>query len=342
MDSTSPLSSIFRSILAALPALSLSACACGESRVVVAISQSQIPPNASSSPSSRELTAEECRSLCGGSGRDCRIVEICTGTTAAACVNAVGFTQPDAGALEAGAPTRGWGVECTVSHQCIGGRRPEGFEIDPCEERSVGAYLARQAALEAASMPAFEQLARRLAALDAPPQLVERSLDAVVDEFAHSVAMKSLAARERAEVPSYSQRPHAEQSLEELATDNAVEGCVRETFAALLAVHQSEHGTDPSIREAFASIAADETQHAELSRDVHRWAIAQLGHDARARVEAAMRAAIDELRSECAQPALTQRDRLRLGLPDERAMLAMLAQLDRALWSCSGFALARA
>ncbi len=191
-------------------------------------------------------------------------------------------------------------------------------------------------------MPAFEQLAQRLAALDAPPQLVERSLDAVVDEFAHSVAMKSLAARERAEVPSYSQRPHAEQSLEELATDNAVEGCVRETFAALLAVHQSEHGTDPSIREAFGSIAADETQHAELSRDVHRWAIAQLGHDARARVEAAMRASIDELRSECAQPALNPRDRLRLGLPDERAMLAMLAMLDRALWSCSGFALARA
>lgn len=338
MDCASPLASIFRSILAALPAVALSACSCPPSRVVVPISLSQIPPNASSSPTSRALTEDECRALCGVP-TECHIVELCTGATPRACVNDVGFTQPDAGALEAGAPTRGWGVECTVGRQCIGGRRPEGFEIAPADERSVGAFLARQAALESASMPAFEQLAQRLAALDAPAELVARALDAVVDEFAHAAAMKRLAAREGATVPSYVQRPHAEASLEALATDNAVEGCVRETFAALLALHQSERGEEPSIREAFSSIAADETRHAELSRDVHRWAIAQLGRDARARVDAAMRAAIDELRRECGAPSMPERDRARLGLPDARAMSAMLTALDRALWKRPSLAL---
>jgi hypothetical protein len=137
-------------------------------------------------------------------------------------------------------------------------------------------------------------------------------------------------------VPSYSQRPHAEPALEELATDNAVEGCVRETFAALLAVHQREHGTDPSIREAFGDDRrrrdAGTPSSLEMSTE---WALALLGHDERARVEAAMRAAIDELRLECAAPCLAERERARLGLPDEHGMLAMIELLDRALWSSS-------
>jgi hypothetical protein len=120
--------------------------------------------------------------------------------------------------------------------------------------------------------------------------------------------MKSLAAREQAEVPSYSQRPHAEQSLEELATDNAVEGCVRETFAALLAVHQSEHGTDPSIREAFGSIAD--------GRDAGTLSSLVTSTDGRSRSSGTMSARESRLRcaprstscdASAAQPTLTER-----------------------------------
>ncbi|MFO0559563.1 MAG: hypothetical protein U0269_16215 [Polyangiales bacterium] len=337
MSSNASLSTLFRSILCTVSALSLAACECGSSRVVIAISSSQIPPNASSSPNSRELNSTECSQLCRGFARECRIVEICTGVGASECVNRVPFTPEDASvdaSVDGGpAPTRGFGVECVASHQCIGGRRPEGFEIEPCVESSVGAYLARQAALESASMPAFEQLAAQLAALAAPHELVERALDAVVDEFSHSVSIKALAAREGALAPPYAQRAAEQRSLVQLAMDNAVEGCVRETFAALVAVHQSMYADDEEIRRTFVAIAEDETRHAELSRDIHRWAIAQLERDDRARVEHARRAAIIALRDECAELSQSEEDRRRLGLPPPRVMLSMLDSLDRALWS---------
>ena len=85
----------------------------------------------------RELTSAECTQLCRGYARECRIVEICTGVGASECVNRVPFTPEDASvdaSVDGGpAPTRGFGVECVASHQCIGGRRPEGFEIEPRE-----------------------------------------------------------------------------------------------------------------------------------------------------------------------------------------------------------------
>ena len=34
-----------------------------------------------------------------------------------------------------------------VVYQCAGGRRPHGFDVERVDERSVGAYLARQSAL---------------------------------------------------------------------------------------------------------------------------------------------------------------------------------------------------
>jgi hypothetical protein len=338
MGSHTPLAEIFRSILATLPALAFAGCACPEYRIVVPISRSQVPARALAAGWLNALTQQECDTLCGAPGiavRGCSLVEVCTGASTSECIGGARVWPMDGSALDAGTPMRGYGVQCTVVYGCTGGRRPYGFDVERFDERSVGAYLARQSALEAASVPAFEQLAQRLSALGAPAEFVERALDAAVDEVAHAAAMKSLAAREQAKVPAFAQRPQGEPSLEELATDNAVEGCVRETFAALLAVHQREHGTDPSIREAFSTIADDETRHAELSRDVHRWALALLADRERTRVEAAMRAAIDELRIECAAPCLAERERARLGLPDERGMLAMIAQLDRALWSSS-------
>ena len=56
----------------------------------------------------------------------------------------------------------------------------------------------------------------------------------------------------------------------EIALENAIEGCVRETYGALLAHHQAQAAQDPQVRAAMQHIAEDETRHAELS-----WRIAR-------------------------------------------------------------------
>ncbi len=331
------LASIFRTILASIPALSLTACACPETRVVVPIRIDQIPVDANASPSSRTLQPDECMALCGGRASACHIVEICTGTAAAACVT-LGYTPDDAGITDAATDggvvvTRSFGVECTVTNICIGGRRPEGFALDAIPRESIGAYLARQAALESASVPAFAALATSLDRLGAPHSLGERARAAANDEVHHAALLTALAAREGVAVPAFAMREQNEATLDALALDNAIEGCVRETFAALLALHQSEHARDADMRAAFASIADDETRHAELSRDVHVWVMSLLDATRRARVESAMRAAISRLRDECCDADAAPIERERLGLPATQQMRALIDGLDRAAWS---------
>ena len=169
---------------------------------------------------------------------------------------------------------------------------------------------------------------------DAPADLVQAALRAADDEVRHASLMTVAARRHGAQPAPVEIAPPRDRTLEEIAIENAVEGCVRETLTALVALHQSQHATDAAIRQSFAVIAEDETRHAELSRDVYRWAAAQLDARARARVTAAMRAAIDELRDEaCALSCESAEDRSRLGLPSPVAVRALIDALDQRVWS---------
>ncbi len=55
--------------------------------------------------------------------------------------------------------------------------------------------------------------------------------------------------------------------------ENAVEGCVRETYGAVRGLVEAQTSRDRGIRHARKSIAADECRHAELAWAVHAWAI---------------------------------------------------------------------
>src|SRR5690606_15396153 len=120
----------------------------------------------------------------------------------------------------------------------------------------IAAWLARATRAEAASVQAFVALREELIALNAPAPIVKRAARAAADEVRHARllgalaeaggASSSLAARRR-DLPA--------RSLLELALENAVEGCVHETFAALMAMHQARHASDPALREAMAAIA---------------------------------------------------------------------------------------
>jgi hypothetical protein len=69
--------------------------------------------------------------------------------------------------------------------------------------------------------------------------------------------------------------------------ENAVEGCVREAHGALVAAFQATHASEASVRAAFAKIAVDEAEHAELSFALDTWLSAQLAPAERLQVDAA-------------------------------------------------------
>jgi hypothetical protein len=187
-------------------------------------------------------------------------------------------------------------VNCVL---CRGGRRPDGWRPEePIADDAVGAYFARLAELEAASIPAFRMLADDLARFGAPAHLLEAVRAAIADERVHARLARDLAKRfgGQPRAPRVSKK-HAD-SIEAIAMLNATEGLVGEAFGGLVATYQSMHAVDAEVRAVMARIADDESRHAELALEVASWAEEQLDHDARVRVTHARNAALDELRAE--------------------------------------------
>src|SRR5207244_884717 len=118
------------------------------------------------------------------------------------------------------------------------GRRPAGLVAPSRSGRGgdeVGAYWARAAHLEAASVHAFRTLAADLHAYGAPRRLVEAASRAAGDEVRHARACATLARRHGSSPVPVVVRSPPSRSLVEIAEENAVEGCVRETWGALVA-----------------------------------------------------------------------------------------------------------
>lgn len=219
-------------------------------------------------------------------------------------------------------------VEMLLRFDCIAeGRRPGGLApmtAAPAGDRA-GAWLAQAAWLEAASIFAFVELARELEDRGAPAALARAALAAANDEIRHTQLMGALARRYGAAVPEPVVRPMAARSLEAMAIENAVEGCVRETWGALSAMWQARTAADPVARQVFAVIARDEVRHAQLAWSIEAWLAPRLSATARENVAAARVAAVAELRDgHEALPAL--------GLPDADQARRMLARAHASLW----------
>ena len=182
----------------------------------------------------------------------------------------------------------------------------------PSATASRAGWFRIMARLEAASVVAFEELARDLASCGAPRKLVAAVLRARADEVRHTELAASLAGEDSPVLNEF-EKTHG-RSLEQLAILNASEGCVHETFGALVATYQALHARDPRVRDALSEIAADETRHAELAWALRRWFDARLDASARARVANAERAAWADV--VCAHgPTLSGEDAAEIGLP---------------------------
>jgi hypothetical protein len=174
----------------------------------------------------------------------------------------------------------------------IGGRMHEIVESRSVAGNSLGGWLGAVAHNEAASVHSFEALARELREHGAPAELIERVFAARDDEVRHARMMTALARAETVTPPV----PEVASALSSrgllaIAIENAAEGCVHETWAALEAHYQARHAHDPRLRATMRTIAEDETRHAQLAWDIDAWCRQRLSEAEYARVERARESA---------------------------------------------------
>ncbi len=209
------------------------------------------------------------------------------------------------------------------------GRRPRGLLRARVRARSLaGAFFSRTARLEDASVIAFRRLHGELALLGISPDLLREVERAERDEVEHARLAGALAERFGGNPARARVRRARARSVLAIATENAVEGCVRETFAALVATWQAKHARDDAVRRTMRKIARDETRHAELSARVDTALTSMLDEAGRRKVRSARRRAALDLRLAlgCEPPE----DLVRVaGLPSRVVGLALFD----ALWS---------
>ncbi len=216
---------------------------------------------------------------------------------------------------------------------CAIGRRPAGLsEPRAVSADALGDYFAQIAHLEAASVTAFRVLRDELRAKGAPKKLVRAAARAARDEVRHARSTRALARRFGGTPPPVDVSRGPERSLEAMALENAVEGCVRETYGALLATRQAEQARDPGVRAAMQGIARDETRHAALSWSVGRWLETRLEPAAKQAVARAKQAAARELREALAKETAPAFAAL-IGLPSPEEAARMAVEMQRTLWS---------
>jgi hypothetical protein len=224
-------------------------------------------------------------------------------------------------------------TEYTGASSCgTEGRRPAGL-VPPTRIHApdaVGRWLAHAAWLEAASIPAFVYLARELELHGAPRGLARAAIAAARDEVRHARVMRDIAQRYGATVPAVDVTLPVERTLEQLAIENAIEGCVRETWGAVLALWQSHRAQDPELRAVYREIADDEARHAALGWAIDTWVKTRLPAEAHARIDAARQAAVRELFEGQSADALAF-----LGLPVGADARGLLARTYDTLWTRS-------
>ncbi len=220
------------------------------------------------------------------------------------------------------------------SGACIG-RRPTGLKHAHGRGTTrLGAYFASITHLEAASVHAFDTLERELIHHDAPRHLVLAAQAARRDEIRHARVMGRLAKRYGGSPPEPRVEAHSVRSLEDMTLENATEGCIRETYGALVGMWQAKFAQDAELRRVMERIARDETRHASLSWAIHHWAYSKLSPEARQRITQARQWTMDQVVAEAYQghdPQLVET----AGLPDASAGQRLVQQFVSAVETLS-------
>jgi hypothetical protein len=148
---------------------------------------------------------------------------------------------------------------------------------------------------EIGSVGAFLLLREELQRLDAPQHFIQQCLEAARDEVQHARLMNNVCRSVgiQPSIPQISDIPN--RSIFDIALENALEGCIHESYAAMQALHQSQHASTPEFRRLFFIIAQDELRHADLSLRIHQWLMTQLSQSQQQTIKEAQQKCLEQL-----------------------------------------------
>lgn len=212
------------------------------------------------------------------------------------------------------------------------GRMPAGAHFETQEVTSeLGDYFSSMAAMETAAVTAFRYLARELEAYQAPESLIAKARLAVSEEIDHAEMAGLLSQAYEAAVPHVEVDDFQLRSLFEVALENAVEGCVNETFAAACGLWQHQHAELAAFKAVMARVAEEESGHAELSWEIHSWIMPQLTEAQQQHINAAQAEAIESLYATF-RAEESPHVRRAVGLPESADAMRLLGELRGNLW----------
>ncbi|HHH11742.1 MAG TPA: ferritin-like domain-containing protein [Sorangium sp.] len=182
------------------------------------------------------------------------------------------------------APRDDWRAPDVSSHTWLAA-------FSPAQRRQLAQQWTQHALAEHASVASFAQFALELLALGAPANLVADANRAALEEVTHAQLAFALASTFGGDAVGPGPLPMctlSTPSLAQLAVATLKEGCINETLSTLLLAEQLQQATHPEVKQALATMVADETRHAELAWRTVAWAIGQGGEEVRAAVAAAV------------------------------------------------------
>ena len=248
--------------------------------------------------------ASKCKALCESALYEDMKAQMYDVVEVDSCM--IAATEPDGVTLE---------IDYTGSFEC--GRRPRGLCEPMLNGRNAGAFLAKVATLEAASVTAFARLVRQLARLGAPGWAIASARSAVADELVHAELASRLAHALGARIEAPAITGDDDASPFELACENAREGMIGETMGALVATCQARAACSMMVRAAFAEIARDEARHAAFAYRLAPYFASLLSRRERCELAEVSHEARQTASRRCDYP-LRESDRAWLGIPSSR------------------------
>lgn len=193
-----------------------------------------------------------------------------------------------------------------------GEQRPRSLRLDDFTRQFLSDTWLEQARAECASIPAFIALARDLASVGAPSELVVAALAAAWDEVHHTELCRTLSADlsglDRVPLlyePAPPRRVPRRDALLRLAIESYVDGILGEGAAAEYARQRWRVARDAVTRAALAKIAQDEQRHADLAWSVLQFCLSAGGTE----VADALAELLREGPAPCEDPVIADRRR---------------------------------
>jgi hypothetical protein len=194
-------------------------------------------------------------------------------------------------AIVEGRPLRGWHGRVQRARARLGHSHltdQSALQMRPDLRRALADHWQAQGELEHSSVVAYQDLARRLALLDASDDLVQRSLAAADQEARHGERSFELAGRYlgRSMREGRLRRPlrlprSRTSELCAVAVETLLDGVLLEAYASRMASARADRATDQRARDALLQIAADDALHAALGREVLDWCLQVGGQQVR-------------------------------------------------------------